>query len=98
MRELREETGYCLSAAPEPVGTGSEPYPDVGIELRHTFYLIHAERFDPRPVALEARESEWFVRLKWWPLRALPVNKLPQNLAESVRALLSDQSGPIEFV
>ena len=97
IRELREETGFELGKVPQPVGAGREPYPDAGIELSHTFYLIRSDRFLADPAELEDREAEWFLKFGWWPLDGLPPALLPANLGERVRALLDGAKGPLEF-
>ena len=98
-RELLEETGYNLEEVPQPIGQGQEPYPDAGITLAHTFYLLNVEPFAAQPVQLEAREAEWFVDFHWWEVDALRQTDeliLPGNLVTGMDTALSGGSN-IEF-
>ena len=85
IREVYEETGLVVAARDVrgPVGTRvvAHGYSDRILLQHETFYLLRAERFDPVPAALTAREAERRVETRWFPLDALPVNTWPAELA-----------------
>lgn len=62
IREVYEETGLVVAARDVrgPVGTRvvAHGYSDRILLQHETFYLLRAERFDPVPAALTAREAE----------------------------------------
>lgn len=101
-RELYEETG-----ATDFIIIGEAWHRESLVEAKQThfkqrYFLVRAERFEPKPTKLSEREMEWVREYRWWAMDTLLSSEIivePTRIAEGLQALVRAglPASPIEI-
>jgi len=105
VREVYEETGLVLPHAGLEVWTRTHEIQtgEATVVQHERYFLVQAEMFEPRAVALDkSDETDWFREFRWWSFSDLPQSSehfAPTRIGELLRHLLIDgpPSQPVEI-
>lgn len=97
-RELWEEVGLSFTNLGSWVWSHRSTYRYGGnvIDATERYYLIHLEKFEPRPQRLTRTEREIFVEYRWWDVDEIKAATgkdafLPRELGKLLAPLVSGE-------